>query len=186
MTHSTLAQLTDGWDAFFRDVDTNLGALTPELEQTHAVLQLDTARKVDGYIIRLKKLKADGEGVKALAAELTSRCKALERTSDWLKERVAAHMARLNLKELRGETLQGFKLQPAGGMRAIEMAVTDYRAWPIEFWNAPTVNTEKVRSYLEAHPGGEQIVTEYANDLWPKGALLARLKPRGEVLRYYV
>lgn len=188
---TTFIEITQQWEAFFADVEANQGTLTPELEQRHECLQLSTAEKVDGYIYRLDVMEGQVEQLRVLAQQVTQRKASIEQSIEYLKTRVRFFMEANGKKHLPGAVLTGFKLVPAGGERALELLVEDSRAFPMELLDPPTVNKAKVKAVLGKEGAGitlkepvYDIVTMEV--LFPAGTPLARLKPRGEVLRRYV
>lgn len=180
---TALAELTTGWDAYYRAVEANDGVVTPELEAEHDVLRIDTAEKVDGYVFRIKAFQGDVEALKKLEAEVTQRRKAKEAEIERLQDRVAVHMDVLKLKALPGAILKGFKIQDAGGKQALEILLEDPTLWPQEYQKVTVaLDTEKVRADLDET--GELNLAGYG-DIGDEG-LVARLKERGKVLRMYV
>lgn len=175
-----LADLTQRWDAFYRAVEEAGGVLTPEMEAQHECLHLDTADKVDGYMFRLHAFEGQAAALKALEGQIADRRKALEREVQRLEDRVRLHMDTLKLTELRGEMFQGFKVQRAGGVQALEILVVDPLAWPEQYQvTTVTLDTEKIRAAV--NPEGKLLVNY---DSEPK--VVAQLRPRGKVLRRYI
>lgn len=195
MTKTTmrLAELTQAFDAYYRDVEANDGEETPELAARHECLVLDTAQKVDGYIFRLHAFEGLIEEKKKLERELRESRQHLEREVERLELRVWEHMTARGIEELPGEVFKGFKTQPAGGSLGLDVIIADPDAWPTHYWKPPQVDEAKVRADLLAEPAagvvklGHDVMEPNGKTVrYAAGTVLARLKPRGKVLRRYV
>jgi hypothetical protein len=174
---ATLDELEKRWEAFFAAVEANQGALTPELEREHDVLQLNTRDKVDGYVARLKQLEALARARRETEQAVERRRKSIERDIEWLRARVRFFMESQGLTALPGEQFTGFKIVPAGGMTGTEVVVRDASRWPAYYWAPPTLDEAKIRETLK---GAERILTM---DDAGEPLLLAQRKSRGTVLK---
>lgn len=171
----TLTEIEELWAKVEELLEQNGGEETEEV--TALLDQFDLAQrdKVDGYCAVIDKLRDDEMAALARCEEYQRKADAAARNRQWLRQRLAWHMERMGIREIKGQ-LRKVKWVPNGGAAPVELLVQK-EALPVALLKKGPVeaNLTVIRKALEDenHPY-HQLAVAYA-----------RIGERGEYLRVY-